>query len=35
MSFDAEGYVKDDEAEKLDADEILKLIREGTEEANK
>ena len=30
-----DGYVKDDEAEKMDADEILKTIREGTDEANK
>jgi uncharacterized membrane-anchored protein len=30
-----DGYVKDDEAEKMDADEILKAIREGTDEANK
>jgi len=29
-----DGYVKDDEAEKLDADEILKAIREGTDAAN-
>jgi uncharacterized membrane-anchored protein len=35
VSFDAEGYVKDEEGEKLDADEILKAIREGTEEGNK
>jgi uncharacterized membrane-anchored protein len=35
ISFDAEGYVKDEEGEKLDADEILKAITEGTEEANK
>jgi len=30
-----DGYVKDDEAEKMDADEILKTIKEGTDEANK
>jgi uncharacterized membrane-anchored protein len=30
-----DGYVKDDEAEKMDADEILKAIKEGTDEANK
>jgi uncharacterized membrane-anchored protein len=35
IRYTGEGYVKDDEAEKLDADEILKAIREGTEEANK
>jgi len=35
ISFDAEGYVKDEDGEKLDADEILKAITEGTEEANK
>ncbi|HET7540022.1 MAG TPA: DUF2167 domain-containing protein [Polyangiaceae bacterium] len=35
VSFDAEGYIKDEEGEKLDADEILKAIREGTEEGNK
>ena len=35
VSFDAEGYIKDEEGEKLDADEILKAITEGTEEANK
>jgi uncharacterized membrane-anchored protein len=35
VMFDGEGYVKDDEAEKLDADAILDSIREGTEAANK
>jgi uncharacterized membrane-anchored protein len=35
VSFDAEGYIKDEDGEKLDADEILDAIREGTEEANK
>ena len=35
MTYVEEGYVKDDEAEKLDADEILNAIKEGTEEANK
>lgn len=30
-----DGYVKDDEAEKLDADAILQAIKEGAEEANK
>lgn len=35
VSFDAEGYIKDEDGEKLDADEILSAIREGTEEGNK
>ncbi|MEI9937602.1 MAG: DUF2167 domain-containing protein [Pseudomonadota bacterium] len=35
LSFDAEGYVKDEEGEKLDADAILKAITEGTDEGNK
>lgn len=35
VSFDAEGYIKDEDGEKLDADEILTAIREGTEEGNK
>jgi len=35
VSFDAEGYVKDEEGEKLDADAILEAITEGTEEGNK
>ena len=35
VSFDAEGYVKDEDGEKLDAGEILKAITEGTEEGNK
>src|SRR6185369_10611326 len=35
VSFDAEGYIKDEDGEKLDADEILSEIREGTEEGNK
>jgi uncharacterized membrane-anchored protein len=34
VEFAAEGYVKDDEAEKMDADEILKAISEGTDAAN-
>jgi uncharacterized membrane-anchored protein len=33
IRYEEAGYVKDDE--KLDAEEILKSIREGTEEANK
>lgn len=35
ISFDAEGYIKDEDGEKMDADEILKAITEGTEEGNK
>ena len=35
VRYTEEGYVKDDEAEKMDADEILNAIKEGTEEANK
>jgi len=35
VSYDAEGYIKDEDGEKLDADEILSAIREGTEEGNK
>jgi uncharacterized membrane-anchored protein len=35
VSFDAEGYVKDEDGEKLDATAILKSITEGTEEGNK
>lgn len=34
IRFTEDGYVKDDEAEKMDAEEILKAIREGTDEAN-
>lgn len=34
VRYEDEGYVKDDDAEKLDADEILSSIREGTEAAN-
>jgi uncharacterized membrane-anchored protein len=34
VRFTEDGYVKDDEAEKMDADEILKTIREGTDAAN-
>jgi uncharacterized membrane-anchored protein len=33
IRYEEEGYIKDDE--KIDADEILSAIREGTEEANK
>lgn len=32
--FSADGYVKDDDKDKLNADKILRSIREGTEEAN-
>ena len=35
IRYTEDGYVKDDEADKLDADEILNAIREGTEEENK
>jgi uncharacterized membrane-anchored protein len=35
VRYTEDGYVKDDEAAKLDADAILGEIREGTEEANK
>ncbi len=33
IRYEAEGYIKDDE--KIDKDELLKAIKEGTEEANK
>jgi uncharacterized membrane-anchored protein len=35
IRYTEDGYVKDDEAEKLDAKEIFKAIKEGTDEANK
>jgi uncharacterized membrane-anchored protein len=35
LSYVDDGYVKDDDAKDLDADGILKDIKEGTEEANK
>jgi uncharacterized membrane-anchored protein len=35
VSFDADGYVKDDDAARLDAGEILTVIRQGTAEANR
>lgn len=35
FEFDDCGYVKDDEKDKLDADEILKQLKEGQKEANK
>ena len=34
FEFSDVGYVKDDEKDKLDADKILKSIKEGTEAAN-
>jgi uncharacterized membrane-anchored protein len=34
ISYQEEGYVKDDDEEKLDADELLTSLRDGTEEAN-
>jgi len=35
IRYTEECYVKDDEAEKMDADEILNAIKEGTTDANK
>jgi len=35
FEFDDVGYVKDDEKTSLDADALLKSIKEGTEESNK
>ena len=35
FEFDQVGYVKDDEKDELDPDELLDSIREGTKEANK
>lgn len=34
FDFDERGYVKDDEGDKLDAAELLKSLKAGTEEAN-
>lgn len=34
FKYEAAGYVKDDEKDSIDADELLKNIREGTEEGN-
>jgi len=34
VEYDAVGYVKDDEADKLDAEALLRSIREGTEASN-
>jgi len=35
FEFDDDGYVKDDDKASLDADALLKSIKEGTQEANK
>lgn len=35
FEFDEVGYVKDDEKDKLDADEILKQLKDGQKETNK
>ena len=35
VKFINSGYIKDDEAKEWNADELLKNLREGTEEANK
>lgn len=35
IQYSKEGYIKDDDAAKMDADEILKEYKEGTEEGNK
>ena len=35
VKFIDSGYIKDDEAKEWNADELLKNLREGTEEANK
>src|SRR5258705_2161830 len=35
FSYDQSGYVRDDEGSNLDADAILKSVRQGTEEANR
>ncbi len=35
ITYDEDGYVKDDEAEKMDYDKVLKEMKEGTREANK
>ena len=34
FEYEASGYVKDDEKDKIDADELLEHIKEGTEESN-
>lgn len=35
FEFDDVGFVKDDDKDKLDADKLLKTIKEGTEQGNK
>jgi uncharacterized membrane-anchored protein len=35
VRFQASGYIKDDDAKKWDADDMLKSFRDGTEEQNK
>ncbi|KAB2648905.1 MAG: DUF2167 domain-containing protein [Verrucomicrobia bacterium] len=35
FQFDESGYVKDDDKDKLDADKLLKSIKEGNDEGNK
>ena len=35
ITYDEDGYVKDDEAEKMDYDKLIQQMREGTTEANK
>jgi uncharacterized membrane-anchored protein len=35
LRFDAAGYIKDDDAKNWNADDLLKTLREGTEEGNK
>jgi len=34
FEYEKSGYVKDDDKDKIDADELLKSIKEGTEEGN-
>lgn len=35
ITYDEDGYVKDDDAETMDYDKLIKQMREGTSEANK
>ena len=35
ITYDEDGYVKDDEAEKMDYDKLIGQMKEGTHEANK
>jgi uncharacterized membrane-anchored protein len=35
LQYDEDGFVKDDDAEKIDYDELLKDMRKGSEESNK